>query len=32
MKFGIGLANILRFDDPQGLIELARGAESAGFE
>ena len=32
MKFAIGFANILGFGDPDGLIELARGAEAAGFE
>ncbi|NNE74853.1 MAG: TIGR03619 family F420-dependent LLM class oxidoreductase, partial [Acidimicrobiales bacterium] len=32
MKIGIGFANIMNFVQPDGLIELAQGAEAAGFE
>lgn len=32
MKFGIGFANILQFTGREGLVELAQGAEAAGFE
>lgn len=32
MKFGIGFANILGFGDRDGLVQLAQGAEAAGFE
>ncbi len=32
MKFGIAFANTLQFSRREGLIELAQGAESSGFE
>lgn len=32
MKFGIVFANTGPFADPEGALELARGAEAAGFE
>lgn len=32
MKFGIAYANILSFAGRDGLVELAQGAEAAGFE
>ncbi len=32
MKFGIIYANTMRFADRDGLVELAQGAEAAGFE
>jgi probable F420-dependent oxidoreductase len=32
MKFGLIFANTLRFAGRDGLVELARGAEAAGFE
>jgi len=32
MKFGIAFANILTFTDRDGLVTLAQGAESSGFE
>jgi len=32
VKFGIAFANILRFADRDGLVDLAQGAEAAGFE
>ena len=32
MKFGIGFANILQFTAQPGVVDMARGAEAAGFE
>lgn len=32
MKFGIAFANTMQFTQPEGAIQLARGAEAAGFD